>query len=408
MGSITLFSVGFTKYKPNPSAVERHIDMKRATLNKVLSEVGDYYENDGTKLAPAVAFHPATVYSDPTWLAKEREMIRRYPVIVGHSSKIKAPGDFFTDDSTGVPIIVVRQNDGSVRVLINICRHRGAKVCNQATGTRRLFVCPYHGWSYKRDGSLLNIPREEGFLDLDMQDHGLTALPAEERHGFIWVVAIPGATIDVAAHLGEMDAEIASYGTAEMVLERETVLAERLNWKFVLDGFLEVYHLDCLHTKTVSPYFHSRYSTYDEFGINGRLIGIGKSFDAVRASASERETSELKKHFSINYLIFPNTILLWQGDHFECWTSFPGENPDQCSVHIQSVTPSAMVGSEFQNKWDKNWKFLIGTVVDEDWAVAKTVQKSFHAVPNSEVVFGRNEPGLQHFYGQLEKEVAKR
>ena len=218
--------------------------MKRATLDKVLSEVGDYYENDGTKLAPAVAFHPATVYSDPTWLAKEREMIRRYPVIVGHSSKIKAPGDFFTDDSTGVPIIVVRQNDGSVRVLINICRHRGAKVCNQATGTRRLFVCPYHGWSYKSDGSLLKIPREEGFLDLDMQDHGLTALPAEERHGFIWVVAIPGATIDVAAHLGEMDAEIASYGTAEMVLERETVLAERLNWKFVLDGFLEVYHLD--------------------------------------------------------------------------------------------------------------------------------------------------------------------
>jgi hypothetical protein len=66
-----------------------------------------------------------------------------------------------------------------------------------------------------------------------------------------------------------------------------------------------------------------------------------------------------------------------------------------------------MTGSDFTSRWDKNWKILIGTVVSEDWAVSKTIQQSIHAVTNDAVVFGRNEIGLQHFHGEIRKEVER-
>jgi phenylpropionate dioxygenase-like ring-hydroxylating dioxygenase large terminal subunit len=382
--------------------------MQRVELDKIVKEVGEYYEQDSTKLAPAEGFHAASSYADRDWAARERRMFRQFPIIVGHSSKLKEPGSFFTDDTTGVPLIVVRQNDGSLKALINVCRHRGARVCTEAEGTRRVFVCPYHAWSFRADGSLLKIPRPEAFPNLDEKQYGLTEVPVEERHGFIWVLPTPGAKIDVAAHLGALDAELASYGTSDMTLERETVLTEDMNWKFVIDGFLEVYHFASLHAKSIAPYFHGRYSPYDAYGKNGRLIGVRRSFDSVRGTDIDKiETSELAKNFAFNYVIFPNTVLVWQADHFECWTSFPGETPDKCVVRVQSITPKAMTGSEFTSRWDKNWKILIGTVVSEDWAVSKTIQQSIHAVTNDAVVFGRNEIGLQHFHGEIRREVER-
>jgi phenylpropionate dioxygenase-like ring-hydroxylating dioxygenase large terminal subunit len=331
-------------------------------------------------------------------------LLRKYPIIIGHSSKLKVAGDFFTDDSTGVPIIVVRQADGSVRALLNVCRHRAATVCTELHGNRRNFICPYHAWSYKLDGSLLRIPHDDGFPNLDKKQAGLVELPVEERHGFIWVVATAGATIDVAAHLGALDAELASYDMTALTMERETVLTEDMNWKFAIDGFLETYHFPALHSKSISPYFHSRCSAYDEYGLNGRLVGVRKSFTPGTLN-EDTATAEITKHFAFNYLIFPNTVLVWQGDHFESWTSFPGSSPDQCRVHVQSITTVAATAEEFKSKWDKNWKILIGTVVAEDWAVSKTIQKSLHAVPNDQIVFGRNEPGLQHYHGHLRKEI---
>jgi phenylpropionate dioxygenase-like ring-hydroxylating dioxygenase large terminal subunit len=382
--------------------------MQRVELDRIIREVGEYYEQDSTKLAPAEGFHAASSYANGDWAAKERRMLRRVPIIVGHSSKLKEPGSFFTDDTTGVPLIVVRQNDGSLRALVNVCRHRGARVCAEAEGTRRVFVCPYHAWSFRSDGSLLKIPRPEAFPNLDAKDYGLTEVPVEERHGFIWVLPTPGATIDVAAHLGALDAEIASYGASEMVLEREAILTENMNWKFVIDGFLEVYHFASLHAKSISPYFHGRYSPYDAYGRNGRLIGVRRSFDAVRESGTDGiETAELTKNFAFNYVIFPNTVLVWQADHFECWTSFPGETPDKCVVRVQSITPKSMAGPQFTSRWDKNWKILIGTVVSEDWAVSKSIQQSIHAATNDTIVFGRNEIGLQHFHGEIRKEVER-
>jgi len=375
----------------------------RVTLDGIVAEVEGYMDRDTSCLWDQEGLQSASHYCDPAWLVREQNVLRGNPVIVGHGSKIKSPGDFFTHDLTGLPILVVRQEDGSVRAMLNICTHRGTRLCTQHQGQGRNFVCPYHAWTFRIDGGLRGMPRPEGFVNVDKSQYGLKQLPCEERHGFVWVVPSPDATIDVAAHLGAaLDTELASYGASDLVLEREENLAAEMNWKFVLDGFLEVYHFAKLHAKSIAPYFYGNHSPFHTFGPHGRMVGVRASFAELRGKPKDHiATDALIKHFAVNYMIFPNTVLVWQGDHFESWTAFPGERPDRCVTHIQSITPPSMAQPEFEGKWQRNWKILTGTVVAEDWAVSQTIQRSAHAMPNDRIIFGRNEPGLQHFHSQL-------
>lgn len=380
--------------------------MQREELLRIVDEIRGYYEADSTKLYDAEGRHPARTYLDDGWADREATMLARFPQIVGHSSQIPNAGDFYTDDTTGKPILIVRQDDGSVKAFLNICRHRAAKLVPDETGTKKLFVCPYHAWSFRKDGGLQSVPRPEGFCNLDKADLGLFEVPCEVRHGLIWIVPQVGAEINVAEHLAGFDEELASFDMGDMVQERDEILTFDMNWKFVVDGFLEVYHFAKLHQNSIAPFFHGWHSPYEARGKNGRLVGVRKAFDAVNESGPEGiETKQLLKTIALNYVLFPNTVLVWQADHFECWTAYPGKTPTDCVVRVQSITPRDKAGPEFKEKWDKNWKILIGTVVAEDWAVSKTIQESIHAMPDDSMVFGRNEPGLQHYHGQLIEQV---
>mgnify|MGYP005752310899 CR=1 FL=1 len=377
--------------------------MQRSELDRVVDEIRSFFTDNTTRMTEQVGRHPASAYSDPDWAARERRMLARYPMILGHESQIPNAGDFRTDDSTGVPVLLVRQADGAIKAFLNICRHRGARLCTEEAGNRRLFVCPYHAWSFKTDGALMQTPRPEGFDGLERESYGLAELPCEVRHGLIWVQLERGSSIDVAAHLGRLDDELAAYGMADMVMERDEDLDFDMNWKFVIDGFLEVYHFAKLHQNSISPYFYGWHSPWDEFGRNGRLIGVRKSFDTIRdADTSVMSNWDLLKTIAVNYVLFPNTVLVWQGDHFESWTAYPGKRPDTCRVRVQSITRKEDAVPEKKEKWDRNWKILIGTVVAEDWAMCKTIQEVAPYMPGDELIFGRNEPGLHHFHGQIQ------
>ncbi len=383
--------------------------MQRTEIDRVVAEIRSFFDRDTTRLFDAEFMHPASTYADAAWAKREKSMLRDHPVILGHSSQLPEPGDYRTDDTAGVPVLLSRQADGSLKAFLNICRHRGARLCLEPAGRKKLFVCPYHAWSFKNDGSLMQTPRPEGFENLDKARFGLQELPCEERHGLIWVVLNPHGSIDVAAHLAELDTELAAYGIGDMVMERDEILTYDMNWKFVVDGFLEVYHFAKLHQNSIAPYFYGWHSPFDRFGLNGRMIGVRKSFDGIR----EKDTSgmgnfDILKTLAVNYVLFPNTVLVWQGDHFESWTAYPGSTPDTCTVRVQSITRREDAVAEQKAKWDKNWKILISTVVAEDWAVSKTIQECAPDMPEDTIVFGRNEPGLHHFHGMLKSEIDAR
>lgn len=128
------------------------------------------------------------LYRDPAIFDEEMSRIFESTwVWVAHASEIPTAGSFKTTHVGLQPVIVVRDREGRVHVLLNRCRHRGATVCEEAQGKAANFACPYHGWIYNQDGSLRGAPLPEGYPDgLDKSALGLVPLRVETYNGLIF------------------------------------------------------------------------------------------------------------------------------------------------------------------------------------------------------------------------------
>src|ERR687892_2372346 len=107
-----------------------------------------------------------SVYADPAIFDLEMERIfGRAWLVLGHESQVKSPGDYFTTRMGREPVIVIKKDNNDIGVLVNRCAHRGSTVCAEGRGKVDRFVCPYHGWSYDRDGALKFVPLAGGDPD---------------------------------------------------------------------------------------------------------------------------------------------------------------------------------------------------------------------------------------------------
>jgi nitrite reductase/ring-hydroxylating ferredoxin subunit len=124
---------------------------------------------------------------------------------VAHAGQLPEAGSFVTADAAGAPLLVIRQDDGSVRAVANVCRHRGARVETEPAGRRKMFACPYHRWCYTRTGALRSIPFEDGFAGAGRADLGLAEHPSALTGNLVWVVpdrsTVP--VVDVPADIAD-------------------------------------------------------------------------------------------------------------------------------------------------------------------------------------------------------------
>jgi phenylpropionate dioxygenase-like ring-hydroxylating dioxygenase large terminal subunit len=187
----------------------------------------------------------------------EREMAAFYErgwVFVGHRSQLPAPHDFMTLAVRGQPLVVMRGGDGTLRAFHNACRHKGALVCHEARGCRRVHVCQYHGWSYASDGRNVDVKaKAEGCYSTAFDDDGHDLAPVArfaEYRGFLFASLSPDVE-PLEAHLG--DARVCidlavdqSPGGLELVpgVVRYTY---RGNWKLQLENSLDAYHFESTH-----------------------------------------------------------------------------------------------------------------------------------------------------------------
>ena len=381
--------------------------MELTRQRELLERIIGFQNSGSDPMADAVMTQPADRYVRADHFQREQSVLfSSLPLVVGASDDVRSPGDFFADDLSGRPLLIVRGDDGVLRGFHNSCGHRGASVESRDTGCSRRFTCPYHAWSYDNLGVLVSIPNDDGFADLDRSTRSLVELPVEERHGLVWAVpnAGPNETIDVGSFLGEMDAELAEFAMHEYHHDRTDVLRERFNWKQVVDGFLETYHLRFLHRDTIGPYIKSNFALFDSDGQHGRMIGLRDSFDTMRNEPAESQ--DFLPHVAIIYLIFPNTVLVWQGDHFEVWSSFPDGDASAVVARASLLAPPDKTGPSHDARWDRNWKILMDTVLNEDFVVARTIHRNNLAGTRGSAVFGRQEAALQHFHAELEKEIS--
>ena len=143
--------------------------------------------NEGTTdQAPSQMRIPLTAYTDETRFQAERHAVFfESPIAVALSLEVPTAGDFQTQCVMGVPLLITRDSDKKVHCFINVCRHRGAKVCLKEKGHQTRFSCPYHAWTYSNQGELIGVYGEDSFGQVDRATMGLTELACAERSGVI-------------------------------------------------------------------------------------------------------------------------------------------------------------------------------------------------------------------------------
>ena len=353
-------------------------------------------------MAAAVYHNDVSNYTCALRAQKEHEVLfRTQPLLIGLSCEIPASGDYLTDDFSGVPILLVRSETGALNAFVNVCSHRGARLAQDRGCDKKRITCPYHAWSYAQSGELLSIPFESGFFEIDKSDHGLRSLPVVEKHGLIWVVPTPAAEIDIDRHLDILSDDLKSYGLTDYHHYETRTLRIDMNWKLVVDTFLETYHLDVLHRKTIAPILHGNTATFDPMGQNLRMIGARRSIASLKDEPEENW--DLIKHSAVVYVLFPNTVFIMQGDHLETWRVYPDGGADKAKMHVSLYTPVEASTESAKRYWDKNMELLMSTVLKEDFPLGVNIQKDFRSGIQDSVLYGHNEPALAHFHHTIGK-----
>lgn len=377
--------------------------MQRAAQLDLARTLFGYIDTNEQARSTVPFLNPVRDYVCPNQAARERKLLfRDHPLIVGMTADLPRPGDFFTNDLTGRPILVVRSKDGAVQAFVNVCRHRGAKLATAdlaercAPAGRSSFTCPYHGWTYGLDGRLVRISDADAFGTIDQAALGLRRLAAVERHGFIWVHPGDDTSFDPDVLLGGLTEEMAAYGFASYSHYATRTLRRAMNWKLVIGTFLEGYHVKILHRKTIAPLILGTHTTCDPYGPHVRMAVPRTTFEALRG-LPEDEWDVLKRT-AVVYTLFPNTVLVWQGDHMETWRVYPGASPDECVMHASLYLPEPVTTEKARQHWERNMTLLLDTVEKEDFPLAEDMQRGFYSGAQEHLIFGCNEPALAHFH----------
>jgi phenylpropionate dioxygenase-like ring-hydroxylating dioxygenase large terminal subunit len=201
------------------------------------------------------------VYTDPEVFELEMERIYRHGwVYTGHESEIPEPGDYVTRRIGGEPVIFTRGKDGEVRVLLNRCAHRGNRLCNADSGNSTTFRCPYHGWTFNNDGSLVGVPMRTGYDKEFLADRSKLGLAPAARtdsyRGFFFASLAPDG-ITLAEHLGRSTAAIdrllALSPNGALDLRAGWMKHQhRSNWKMVMENNVDGYHALFTHESVYS------------------------------------------------------------------------------------------------------------------------------------------------------------
>lgn len=191
---------------------------------------------------------PGWLYYDPEFFEAEKQaFLRRAPQVVCHESEIREPGEWRTLEYLGESVIVIRGDDGEVRAFSNVCRHRGSRIVDGAAGCDKVLQCPYHAWSYSRDGKLVGVPHRHEYPGLQTEKLGLFPVALENWRGFLFVALEPGAP-SVAEMMTPYEDEVAPYRFEDLrVLGRVTIRPRALNWKTLCDNYSDHLHIPVGH-----------------------------------------------------------------------------------------------------------------------------------------------------------------
>ncbi|MDH4277486.1 MAG: aromatic ring-hydroxylating dioxygenase subunit alpha [Acidimicrobiia bacterium] len=380
--------------------------MRRARQVELLQRVASARPTMKGLHGPSSAVHPASEYTDRQRFDDEmRVLFREGASFFAMSCELSEPGSYRAGMIGGVPILVVRQPDGSLRAMVNACRHRGASLKeDNGTGVDlNAIQCNYHLWTYDLDGTLRSRPGSAGaFDDVDL-NCDLHQRPVAERYGMIFVRAAGDEPIDVDATLSGAEDDLGAFGLGDFVHIETRTITRDMNWKLLLDTFTESYHIRGLHRETLAPVFDSNCIIHDEFGPN--VLAVGFRSDITDELTKPVDEWSLLPYGTIQYFLVPNALLVYQIDHVELWRLQP-EAVDRTSATVSVFAPEHPRSERSWNYFVKNLDLLLQVTGGEDFPVMERIQRNLESGALPEVVYGRNEAPLIHLHRSINEAMA--
>jgi phenylpropionate dioxygenase-like ring-hydroxylating dioxygenase large terminal subunit len=359
-----------------------------------------------TDMAPDIYRNPVTRYTDESrWDAEVSKIFKGVPLVLAMTAEMRAAGQYKALNVAEVPVLLVRQNDGSVRGFLNVCRHRGAPVVDEGSGSVRRFTCRYHAWSYARSGELVGVTAAHTFGDVDRSCLGLVEIPVAERAGLIFGIPRAGTKLDIDEWLGDFAAELEN-----LELDRRHVFSQRelgaANWKLTYDGYLEGYHFASLHPRTIYKLDFSNLMLIDSYGPHQRVVFCRKTMPEMRALPESQWRP--REELGIIDAIFPHAAVsaTYGGEYALVSLLFPGPTVGTSrTVQTLLTLNPAGEGSAQAEEAQRLSDFFYDAVRDEDYVMNGAVQRTLRSGANPEVIFGRNEMALQHFHTWVDRLV---
>jgi carnitine monooxygenase subunit len=346
-----------------------------------------------TDLAPAEYRVQAGEYTSIERHERDVAMLMASPQLVGYVSELPEPGSYCTKSVMGRSVLLTRTSTGSVKAFNNVCLHRQSQVVT-GCGKARRFTCPYHAWTYDDTGRLVGLPGREGFPGVQVKSDGLTELPATEFAGFLWVAMDPAATLDVSAHLGPLAEELDSWGIGRWSPLGEKVLDSPINWKLAVDTFAENYHFATVHRDTFATIARSNCTVFDSFGPHHRLIFPLNSI--LELDNVPEDQWDPFQNMVVIYALFPNIVLSVTIANGELFRIYPAAVPGRSITVHQNSTPLDISEESVAAGAQAVFDYAHATVRDEDYRLVAGLQANLESRARDHLLFGRNEPGLQH------------
>ncbi len=362
------------------------------TLDEVKSAAIRDMQTGSLELGEKVMTNKVSSYTDQTLFERERsQVVFQRPIPVGPSAKVKDPGDFFAVDVWEVPVVVVRTESGQVKVYLNVCRHRGAKLTSEKSGRScKNLVCPFHGWTYSLNGEVTEIPNDsQGFVSAPKSGFQLKELTSYEYLGMIWVILDNQENgLDIVDQFKQVKGDLDVLGFVPTFPVQEKSIVANFNWKIGVEAFLEVYHFAHAHAPYLSQLQFPNLSLADANQENCRIVVPLKN---------PIGDEPILKWAQVMYFIFPSSFLLFYEDH----------------VALISLVPVAVDKTQFQYiplvpdenmpdlpKIKQKIEFL-ETIIGQDIAILEGIQCGLRSKANVHFTFTRLEYLLGKFHGDL-------
>ena len=362
---------------------------------ELLDHILNHIDNGTTDLGDEDWFEPVENYTSPLRFDAERRLMRRLPIPFCPVAALPSAGSYVARASAGVPLVVVRGLDGSIRAFRNACRHRGMQLAD-GSGCTKIFRCNYHGWAYRLDGRLEYVPHEHGFPDLDKNSNGLVPVhEVEIRSGLVFI------TQDEPVGLGALDS-LPDLLTENQVLFDSSESVEDINWKLTAEGTLEGYHIKPTHPESFYPYGYDNLNVIETQGPNSRVCFPFRRIEKLRDAP--RENLSLDRMVTLVHRIFPFTSINQLSQH--CHVSFAEPESATRTLYFNYKftlpKPNGSAATEEElARAKKDAAFLSDTGNQEDAKVVSDIQAAMSSGANTHYRFGRFESAIHHLHSNL-------